>query len=164
MLDTRIRPLKPEFTFAGFTFPRYVATLPTGSMRARISRRKPAFTGDYYHAPKPNNRDGIAFYLTAGDGCPFSLRHQWCDEVSGVRIRHTGWFADDYQDTKYRGLVFRLPHGRGFLAGYSMGEQMASSVDFYLYRDEVDAAYAADALAQQAADREREYLAETEGA
>jgi hypothetical protein len=164
MLQSRIHPLKPEFTFAGFTFPRYVATLPTGTMKARVSQRKPPMTGDYYHAPTPNNRAGIGFYLSDSDGCPFSLRHQWCDEVHGAYIDHRGWFADDYQDTKYRGIVFRLPHGRGFLAGYSMGENMLSSVDFYVYRDAVDAAYAADALAEQAADREREYVDQTEGA
>lgn len=149
----------PAFQFAGFTFPKFVWTLPRGKFSKRIERMRNPVTGEYYHAPKPVNgsHPGAGFYLDS-DGMP-GLRWQWCDEVDGARIRHTGWFADDYQDTKIRGLVMRLPGSRGFLAGYSMGESMASAVDGYIYGDEVDAARAADSMAQNAADRDWEYQA-----
>lgn len=142
------------FRFAGFEFPKYVWDLPKGSIATRIERRKPVVCGAYYHAPKPQGRDGgMGFYLDS-DGMP-GLRWAWCDDVA--RIRHTGWFCDDFQDTKIRGLVMRLPHGRGFLAGWSMGEGMASEIEYSIYADEESAAWAADSLAEAAADSEREY-------
>ena len=43
-----------------------------------------------------------------------------------------------------------------------MGEGMASEVDCTIYDDEIDAAFAADDMAELVADREREYHAEQE--
>lgn len=156
----RMHKLTPEFSFAGFAFPRYIVSLSSDRAPRRLELRK--FAGGasgYYHKPKPNNRDGIGFYLESRNGAPFELRWKWANDVEGTRIDHTGWFCDDYQDTKVRGVVFRLPHGRGFLAGWSMGEGMASSVDFHVYAKESDAAYAADRLAERVAEDEREYRA-----
>lgn len=156
----RMHRLSPEFSFAGFTFPRYIARLSTERASRRLELRK--FAGGangYYHKPTPNNCEGIGFYLESGSGSPFNMRWTWCDEVEGVQrsIDHTGWFCDDYQDQNIRGVVFRLPHRRGFLAGWSMGESMASSIDFHVYSDEMDAALAADSMAERAAEDEREY-------
>jgi predicted GNAT superfamily acetyltransferase len=81
--------------------------------------------------------------------------------VDGVRIDHTGWFCDEY-GTKIRGIVVALPHGR-FLAGWSMGEGMASTVDADLYDTAEDAAYAADSMAESAADSMAESAAEANG-
>lgn len=154
-MKTLLSTLKPEFTFAGFTFPKHVWTLPRGNMAKRLAARKPVVCGDYYHAPKPNCNAGIGFYL-ASDGAP-ALRWQWADDV--VRLQHQGWFCDEYQDSIIRGVVFRLPHGRGFLAGWSMGEGMASELDLFVYGDEESAAYAADSMAERVAEAEREYQA-----
>ncbi len=150
------------FMFAGQTFPKHVWTLPRGKFADRLKRRSPVQCGDYYHAPTPKtgpSREGHGqgFYL-ASDGAP-GLRWQWCDEVSGqlTPIRHTGWFCnDDCSGEKIRGVVFRLPHGRGFLAGWSMGEGMASAVECEVWADEVDCARAADRLAESVAEAERE--------
>lgn len=144
-----------EFSFAGFDFPKNVFTLPSGNMEQRIARMKQRFTGPYYHAPKPNNSDGVGFYL-ADVGMP-ATRWQWADEVEDVRIGHTGWFCDTHQDCKIRGIVFRLPNNRGFLAGCSMGEHMSSNIDGKLYDSATDAARAADGIAEWQAEREREY-------
>lgn len=151
-----IFPLQPaQFSFASFTWPRYVATLPKGSKDKRLERYKRPICGPYYHAPRPENAGkGPGFYL-GDDSAPFLLRWQYCDEVA-TSIRHTGWFADEYQDDKFRGLVFRLPRGRGFLAGWTMGEGMSSAVDGCIYDDELSAALAADSMAEKAADDERE--------
>jgi len=149
-----------EFRFAGFDFPKYVFTLPTGPFKKRIERMKNSGVGAYYHAPTPNQHKGVGFYLDS-DGMP-GLRWKWCDEVEDVRINHTGWFCDEYQDGKLRGIVMRLPKGKGFLAGWSMGEGMSSSVDCDIIDNEIDAARTADSLAENAAEREREYQDEQE--
>jgi len=81
--------------------------------------------------------------------------------VDGVRIDHTGWFCDEYGDGgKIRGIVVALPHGR-FLAGWSMGEGMSSTVDASpIFSSAIDAAHAADSMAERAAEDEREYQAQ----
>lgn len=148
----------PAFTFAGFTFPRYLGALPAGSLRQRLQDRRTGCTGDYYHAPTPNNRDGRGFYLegSRADG----LRFEFCDEVQGARIRHDGWFYDDDCGDVIRGIVLRLPRGRGFLSGWTMGQGMASAVDYSPIHDNaIDAAYAADESARIVAENEREYRA-----
>ncbi len=146
--------MQTEFNFAGFNFPRYVVRMACGpsALRKKWSGRK--VCGEYFHAPKPNNAEGRGFYLDDA-GQPFT-RWQWADEV--VNLRHTGWFCDEHQDSKIRGIVALLPHGR-FLAGYSMGEHMASSIDADIYTDIESAARAADSLAENAADTERDYQA-----
>jgi hypothetical protein len=155
-----LTPLTPEFTWAGFAWPRYVADMACGLDALRRKRDLRQHCGGYFHAPRPEKAGtGRGFYLGPqgrhGDGQPFR-RWEWADEVSGVRIGHTGWFCDQHQDSKIRGIVVSLPHGR-FLAGWSMGENMASSVDGTVYNNAQDAAYAADSMAESAAEQEREY-------
>lgn len=150
-----------DFTFAGLDFPKWLWDLPKGSKQKRLKDRKNRFSGPYYGAPKPNS-NGISFYLNS-DGMP-SLRWQWADEIA-KSIRHTGWYTDEHGDGDLiRGIVFRLPRGRGFLAGWSMGEGMITSVEYHVYSvdDEVGAAIAADDLAGYAAEREREHREEFE--
>lgn len=150
----------PAFSFAGFTFPKWIFTLPRGSKAQRLERMRRPFCGPYYHAPEPRKGTdgGVGFYLDS-DGMP-GLRWKWADEV--VRLKHAGWFADEFGDQTIRGLVMRLPHGRGFLAGWSMGAGMASAVDCYVYPDEESAAWAADSIAENVAEDERDYRAEQE--
>jgi len=152
-----ISTLRPEFAFASFAFPKYVWTLPPRSLKARMERHADTrCTGDTYHSPNPTQAGkGCFFYL--GSESPVSLRWEYCDEVEGVRIRHTGWFCDEYQDDKIRGIVARLPRGRGFLAGWTMGTGMASGWEGDVYETAQDAARAADSLAENMAEKEREY-------
>ena len=147
-----MKTLEPQFTFAGFVWPRYVANMATlQTLRKKKEQRR--YTYGYYHAPKPN-ASGKGFYLDS-DNQPFT-RWKWCDDVE-QSIRHTGWFCDEHGDgSKIRGLVVYLPHGR-FMAGWSMGEGMASSVEEDIYDDAISAAYAADSIAENAAEKEREY-------
>lgn len=157
-LHSMVRPLDPEFEFAGISFPKWLWSLPRGSKAKRLEQAKNPMCGPYYHAPKPGAK-GIGFYL--GNGCfvgdgPFNLRTKWCDEVEGCRINHTGWFCDEHGGGKIRGLVFRLPRGRGFLAGWAMGHSMCGSVDYDIFDDETSAARAADSMAEQAAEANRE--------
>lgn len=148
-----------RFAFAGFQWPRYVATLtPLSGLRKKRELRK--VCGGYYHAPLPNSNNGRGFYLSDA-GQPFT-RWQWADDVEGAHISHSGWFTDDYGDSeKIRGIVILLPHGR-YMAGWSMGEGMASTIEPGVFDDIVDAARVADSIAENAADREREYQAQQE--
>jgi hypothetical protein len=150
-------PLPIEFTFAGFNFPRYIPEIRRSSKYDKRTSRS-----IYYHAPKPltaGPHPGRGFYLD-NHGSP--NRWKWADEISGASIRHTGWYSDEYGDAeKIRGVVIYLPHGR-MLAGWSMGEGMASSIDGDIYTDEIEAARAADSIAEAAAEQEREYQAEIE--
>lgn len=143
----------PSFEWASFTFPKYVFTLPTGPMAKRLSRAKDQCTGPYFHAPTPNQTDGKGFYL-ASDGMP-GLRWTWADDV--ISLGHRGWYCDEFQDSTIRGVVFRLPRGRGFLAGWSMGESMASAMSYTIHDTAKEAARAADEEARIAAEREREH-------
>lgn len=155
-----ISTLAPEFDFAGFTFPRYVARLDSRPIAQRLESRRRVFCGEYFHAPKPITRGahpGRGFYLDqlAANG----LRFEWCDCVPGSNIRHSGWYCNDSGD-KIAGIVARLPRGRGFLAGWSVGEGRASELDGCIYADAIDAARAADGMAERAAENQREYEAE----
>jgi hypothetical protein len=142
----------PAFSFAGFTFPKFAFTLPRGTVPERIERMRRPRSGPYYHAPKPENAGIGSFYLES-DFAP-KLRWQWCDEVDGVRIDHEGWFCDrEGEGAKLRGVVYRLPRGRGFIAGWSMGEKWSSTSEPHIYKCEREAAYAANRLAENAADR-----------
>ena len=144
---------RKPFQFAGFTWPRFVARMACGPAELRRKWAGRKVCGEYYHAPTPNQNAGLGFYLDDA-GQPFG-RWEWADEVCNS-IQHTGWFCDDFQDDKVRGIVVRLPHGR-YLAGWSMGEGMASAVEVELYDDMQDAALAADSLAESVADNERDY-------
>lgn len=144
-----------EFRFAGFSWPRNIARMVVGFEAMKAKRETRKVCGEYFHAPKPENAGtGKGFYLNDA-GQPFT-RWAWCDEVE-QSIRHTGWFTDEYgiRET-IRGIVVRLPHGK-FLAGWSMGEHMVSSVGAEIFTDELSAALAADSMAESAAENEQEY-------
>jgi len=137
--------MKTEFTFAGFTFPRYLAVVAFGKPAMLKKREQRKYTGGYYHAPKPNT-GGVGFYL--GSDAPFTLRIQETDASFSW-----GEFSGDC----YTGIVARLNHNRGFLAGASMGTNMASFLDPEIYADESDAIRAANDAASRAADAQGQY-------
>lgn len=107
-----------------------------------------------YHYRSDADQEYMSFYLES-DFMP-DLRWQWADEVTRS-IEHLGWFTDEFGDAeKARGFIMRLPHGRGFLAGWSLGEGMCAEVERYIYDNETDAAHAADSMAEHVAEKERE--------
>jgi len=140
------------FSFAGFQFPKHLWSLPKGSFAKRLARRNPVTAGEYIHGAKPGYK-GMSFYLCS-DFMPV-IRWEWCDDACSS-IHHTGWYCDSFQDSKVRGIVMRLPHNRGFLAGWSIGEGMISEIKYTIYNDETTAAWAADSIAEEVAERERE--------
>lgn len=92
----------------------------------------------------------------------------FADEV--VRLRHTGWYADEHGDNLIRGVVFQIPARGGnpqYLAGCEWGESSRKGFDSGggwieigrgdIYESKEDAARAADSIAERAAEAEREY-------
>lgn len=71
-------------------------------------------------------------------------------------IEHDGWFTDEYFSNTLRPRVWLLPHGR-FLAGYDASEWDVLHVERAVYSDEREAWRAADSMAENAAEVEREY-------
>lgn len=82
----------------------------------------------------------------------------YADEVSSY-IDHKGWFTDsEFQDETLRGVVYALPHRRGYLAGYADPDNVvAAALEFSIIEDESDAARRADGIAEIAAEAERDY-------
>lgn len=80
----------------------------------------------------------------------------YADEIA--KLRHRGWYCDEYQDEVFRGVVYRLPHSRGFIAGYADPYNKGCAfVELSACATEVDAAHSADEIARYEAEREIEY-------
>lgn len=137
--------MKTEFTFAGFTFPRYLAIVAFGKPAMLKKREQRKYTGGYYHAPKPNS-NGWGFYR--GEDAQFTLRIQETD---------ASFSWGEFDGDSYTGIVARLNHNRGFLAGASMGDGMCAFLDPYVYLYESDAIRAANDAASGAADEQGQY-------
>jgi hypothetical protein len=146
--------------YASFNYPKYIYQLPRplGLKGLKKKRDLRKHCGGYY-SPEPRpisgSHPGGSFYL--GSDFEPGRYIKRADEI--IRLNHTGWFIDDFQDQTMFGIVIFLPHGR-FLAGWSMGEGMGSSYDGEIYTDAEEAARAADSLAENAAECEREYQEE----
>jgi hypothetical protein len=86
----------------------------------------------------------------------------WSDEK--LNLRHTGWYADNYQEETFRGVVFRLPAKRGqerFVAGYveSMNDGFVLDLSEVWDNDLIGAVREADRLAERAAEDARMFAA-----
>lgn len=124
-----VRELPPEFSFAGFSFPKWVWSLPKGSKAERLTEAKNPVCGPYFHSPKPGGGKGCGFYLESDGG--IALRWTWADKVSGAGIEHTGWYSDEHGDSeKIRGLVLRLPRSRGFPAAMGRKNHLGRRIPF----------------------------------
>lgn len=133
------------------------------TLRERLDMRKSC--GPYLWTPAVPGH-GRAFYqssegLDIGDAT-FSLRLDYANTHLPYTRRYAGvpgFYADDERDTLYTPIIARLPHGRGFLAGWTMGTGMLASLDGRIHTDIEDAARAAFEDAEDSAEREREYQA-----
>lgn len=95
-------------------------------------------------------------------GSPFALRIEWANDLlRGRRLSDTlGYYVDDCGDDAMQPIVARLSHGRGFLAGWTLGAGMASLLHSHIWTDAADAAVAAHDMAARDAEVEREFQAE----
>jgi hypothetical protein len=129
-------------------------------MRERLESRK--YCGPYqWHPTQPGK--GRCFYQASKGlwmderGSSFALRIEEANDHLPGRRHPSGYYADNFQDTTLTPIVARLPHGRGFLAGWTMGRGMVACVDADIYADIRDAALAAHSMAEHAAECEREH-------
>ncbi|WP_372395282.1 hypothetical protein ABMY26_06650 (plasmid) [Azospirillum sp. HJ39] len=121
----------------------------------------------YFTVPQPNggcNGVGLFFYMGRHNdmdqhGSAIRLRVEDANKhLRGSRLSHTtGYYSDRYGHETIKPIIARLPRGRGFLAGWTMGEGMASSLDPHIWADAEDAARAAHDEAERAAEREQEH-------
>ena len=98
-------------------------------------------------------------------GSPIALRLEEANQhLSYSRLSNiNGYYCDmDGDGDTLQPIIARLPHGRGFLAGWTMGEGMCASLDGHIWTDEEEAARAAHDLAEHDAERSREAQAREE--
>jgi len=111
--------------------------------------------------------DGTAHTSNIGGLC---LRFVGAADTILTHLRHKGWYVDSNHDNVTRGVVYRLPGSRGFLAGYSDpwngdDEGMGPcSLEFEAFDDPEDAARRADRLAEMAGERYRKDTMELDAA
>lgn len=133
-------------------------------LRERFKSRE--HCGPYYFSPsKPGA--GRGFYqaknLACGDST-FRLRLEEAnDYLRYSRLSNTlAYWCDDDGFTSLTPIIARLPRGRGFLAGWTMGANMLANVAGEIFETAEDAARAAHDMAEQDAERERDYRAAEE--
>lgn len=146
-----------EITLINFTRP-----LPERAKARKV-------VGPYRWRPAaPNTGRGFysgAHWLTVDKaGSSFDLRLEDAnDYLTGTRLgRVTGYWADEYGDFVLHPIIARLPHGRGFLAGYTAGAGMCAGLDHVIHATAEDAAIAAHSEAEYWAERNLESTEETE--
>lgn len=144
-----------------------------GTVRQRQIDRK--FCGPYQWTPDDLDKwlqtygrpsRGRGFYqsssgLSCGDST-FSLRLELANDVlTESRLRHTeGYYCDlDCTGDTLQPIIARLPHGRGFLAGWTMGNDMIASINLDIYKTPEDAAKAAHGIAEYDARKNQEHEA-----
>lgn len=135
-------------------------------MRQRLESRK--HCGPYYWTPtKPGA--GRGFYQSSKGlhcdkaGATFDLRLEEAnDHLQGSRLSHiTGYYCDrDGDGDTLQPIIARLPRGRGYLAGWTMGAGMCAAIDCGIYATPEDAAHAAHSKAEYDAEESRDRQAD----
>lgn len=121
----------------------------------RWTPAKPGGTRGFYQASDERNSGSfhpIAPTKMDAYGSAFDLRLSYAEthlpresRLRGIR----GYYADSFQDDTLTPIVASLPHGRGFLAGWTMGPGMCGAIDLDTYDSAEDAARAAHEMAER---------------
>lgn len=130
-------------------------------LRDRLRDRR--IVGPYTWTPSEPNK-GRGFYQGSKGlycdprGSTFDLRLELAnDHLPGSRLADiNGYYVDSLESDTYRPIVARLPKGRGFLAGATMGAAMCAFLDGHIWETIEDAARGAHSEAEDAAERNRE--------
>lgn len=135
--------------------------------------RRIKLSGPYWFEPRgaiKGAHPGIGGYEEragelGGQGSRVRLRMERANEHlqdygHGSLARIEAYYCDEDGFSILEPCVLRLPSGRGFLAGWSMGKGMACGFDGDIYEDAGEAARAAHHVAERDAEREREYQEE----
>lgn len=111
-------------------------------------------------AQDARKREGVGFYQHSKrlevdkHGSTFRLRLEEANDHLPVYTKLTrinGYYCDSFQNSTLKPIVARLPHGRGFLAGWTMGNGMYASLETHVWDDIADAARRAHDSAEHAA-------------
>jgi hypothetical protein len=136
------------------------------TLKERAEMRK--CCGPYQWTPTEPGK-GRGFYqssrgLRCGDST-FDLRLEEANDHVDGRLSHiNGYYCDEQGDgDTLMPIIARLPHGHGFLAGWTMGAGMCASIASTIYADIEDAARAAhDMAAYDAQEMQDSHAMETE--
>lgn len=142
--------------------------ITTRDYRKPVKARHSRNVGPYcWTVPDAAERsEGRGFYLASKGmqvdphGSSFDLRLSDANEhLAASRLSDTsGYFTGDDMSDTLKPIVARLPRSRGFLAGWTMGNGMASNLDTTTIHDTAEeAARAAHDMAERDAEHEREY-------
>lgn len=141
-------------TFAGFTLPRLRGinaekrkTLTQRLADFKAANNRIAVPCGPYQCKQFATHDGLSFYLDDSATMP-ELRYRLGES----------WGYDDCDPMT--AIVIRLPRGRGFLAGWTMGSGMISEVSRHVWDGEHAAMTEAEYMTQRAAEDEAAYQAE----
>jgi hypothetical protein len=153
MQTVHTRKLLPSFAGAIHDFSK--------PLKERAKARK--HCGPYQWTPtEPGG--GRGFYQSSKglycdrSGSTFDLRLEGANDHldSYSRLaRINGYYCDEHGDQTLEPIVARLPHGRGFLAGWTMGPGMIANIDLTIWADAKEAAIAAHNMAEMDAERNR---------
>lgn len=124
----------------------------------RVNSRR--VVGSYRWRPSAPGA-GRGFY-TGDDGqCGDStFRLRITDANDHIRNDTIGYYCDEFGDQTLKPIVLALPHGRGWLAGWTMGPNMCASMAPDIHDTPECAARAAHSMAESDAEAEREYQIE----
>lgn len=134
--------------------------------RAKMRKR----VGPYRWTPRDaKKRHDVGFYMNRrGDGVDragstFDLRILDANDrlPSYSRMQGiTGYYCDESGDETLAPIIARLPRGRGFLAGWTMGAGMCAGLETHIYFDAETAAYDAHTIAERVAEDMRTWEVE----
>lgn len=143
------------------------------SLADRAAARK--FCGPYRWTPADRRKgatrnlpfEGRGFYQASRPwglrvdprGSTFDLRLDYANTFHPINWRRNGTFSHDSRDT-FTAIVARLPHGRGFLAGWTLGTGMCGALDGHIWDTIEDAARAAYDEAEHACEQDAEHQAQ----
>ena len=87
----------------------------------------------------------------------------FADEIARRTVKHKGWYVDEGFNETTRGIVFRLPNNRGFVAGCTDPFNDGPCIlEIESIEDEIGAALRADRIAQLYAEESKEDQAKFE--
>lgn len=152
----------------------YIATLETGKLAEYVHRKYSHYgyklSHPIHYSPEWTPEGQKYAYRPERYRCienvsPDLRRVGDSDEI--VRLRHTGWYMDNYQDETVHGAVYQLPARDGkpqYVPAYDDPYNPNYAVlDFHsITDDKEDAARWADSMAEHCAEEAREYQAKDE--
>jgi hypothetical protein len=132
--------------------PGTLASVPYAKSRKPVSGSV-SRNGDAWKSPA-----GMLRWIESPEACGL-VDAGFADKISG-HIDYNGWYTNEFFDETLRGIVYKLPGRRGYLAGYADPHNRGAACLAIEAIDDIDdAARTADRIAELVAESEREYNA-----